>query len=78
MPSNDPWAQADAKVLTALTDRPQTAGELRVDLPDRVVRAVLHQNVRAGLAAAHRNGARTTYTITADGRRRLASVMEVA
>ena len=77
MPS-DPWAQADATVLAALTDHPQTAGELHVDLPDAVVRAVLNQNVRAGTAAAHRNGARTAYTITENGRSHLASVMEVA
>lgn len=78
MPSNDPWAAADGPVLAALTDIPQTAGELNVDLPARVIRAVLQQNVCAGMVAEHRNASRTTYTITLAGREHLATVLEVA
>ena len=79
MPSTDAWAVADAAVLTALDDKhPRTAGELHLDLDSSVVRAVLAQNVHAGLVAAHHDASRTTYTITEAGKRHLADTLEVA
>jgi hypothetical protein len=78
MPETDAWTQADRLVLAALTDTPQTATELPVDLPPAVKRAVLAQNARAGFAAVHRDASRTRYTITDAGKRHVESVMEVA
>jgi hypothetical protein len=75
----DAWAEADAKVLAALDDtQPRTAGELGIDLPPEIIRAVLKQNVRAKFVDPHRNAVRTGYTLTEAGKRHLADTMKVA
>jgi hypothetical protein len=76
--SVDPWAEADAQVLGAFADgKPRHVGELPADLPFRVLRMILAQNVRAGHLEPRRGAVHTTYLITKAGKRHL-DTMKVA